>query len=187
MSVIILTGKIGSGKTSIANLFKQKDSFQCLSIAGNLKNICSLVSKPYISEIEKSVFIPEFGMTYGTMLQQVGTYFRSLYENIWIDLVLSEIQNSENENFVIDDARFPNEIQKLKSIKNKEIYVVHLENNNSGQNDTRDKNHISETALNDFKDYDLVIDTSDFDFVKAYQEIKDMISRRTDVLQLYHQ
>lgn len=100
-------------------------------------------------------------------LQYIGSeLFRfQIHENTWVNATMADykpldgrtMQDPDDSNigfpnWIITDTRFPNE---AKAIKNKNGVVIRV-NRNTGNNDQ----HISEIALDDYKDWDYVIDNN---------------------------
>ena len=84
------------------------------------------------------------------LLQFVGEGFRKLYgEDIWINKLVEKI-NPDNDTYV-SDLRYPNEFQKLK-----DLGFITVKINRPNRIIDRDPNHISETALDNYKfDYEI--------------------------------
>lgn len=84
-------------------------------------------------------------------LQYIGTEVLRKYENDFhINSVRLKIENNPDENFVLDDVRFPNELELLKNMGAKCVFVIrpYFFDNYS--------NHASETSLGR-KDFDVSI------------------------------
>ena len=121
------------------------------------------------------------GITPRTILQKIGEILRNnLYENVWVNALLNAsmlkpaeasyeegtegetIQDSiacgittvkkELPDWIITDVRYKNEAEAIKSLGGILIKV----DRETGYKD----NHISETALDDYQDWDYVIDNN---------------------------
>ena len=93
-------------------------------------------------------------MSHRELLQLVGTnLFRAVRQNIWVECLQRSIEKSTADIIIIDDARFPNE---LEALKNSGGTLVKLYRNTYSPNSA---NHSSETALDHLPDdyYDFVI------------------------------
>jgi len=93
-------------------------------------------------------------VTHRELLQLVGTnLFRAVRQNIWVECLQRSIKESTADIIIIDDARFPNE---LEALKNSGGTLVKLYRNTYSPNSA---NHSSETALDHLPDeyYDFVI------------------------------
>ena len=91
-------------------------------------------------------------MTARELLQKFGTAIREgVDSDFWVKLLLN---NSKNEDIIIADVRFPNEV---KTIKEAGGIIVRIERKN-----IETSSHISETALDNYKDWDMTI-INDYD------------------------
>ena len=96
------------------------------------------------------------------ILQLLGTDIcRVISSTIWIDLLFSDF--NKDCNWVITDVRFPNEAWAIKDRGGKLIRVE--------RNTNLIDHHISETALDDFTQWDRVIDNNG-----TLEELKDQVS-----------
>ena len=97
---IAICGKMASGKTTLADWFVDNHDFLKISLAAKVKEIG----------------VNLFGMKQKDrrLLQQIGMKMREIKEDVWIDYLIN-LQVDEGENLVIDDVRFINEVEKLKS------------------------------------------------------------------------
>ena len=131
--IIGITGSAGSGKDTIGDiLVSNLPNWKKLSFAGHLKDVTALLfgfdrkmlagetpedrevrEQPdqYWSEKMGKDFTPRFALQFlGTNLLR-----NQLHQNIWVDCLEKTILNSD-ENVVITDVRFPNEIDMIKNI-----------------------------------------------------------------------
>ena len=102
-----LAGKMGAGKTTIANLLNEREGFVKLSLAEPIKRIAEVF----------------FGMKkgdpgYRELMQKIGTdWFRSVDEDVWVRHLFRSIADLEimdpETNIVVDDVRFPNEAEAM--------------------------------------------------------------------------
>jgi hypothetical protein len=91
--------------------------------------------------------LPTGQMTARQVLQEFGTGIgRQMYGNIWVEATLRAIQSDGCALAVIDDCRFPNEVEGVKSVGG---YVFRLT-----RAPFKDDEHISEKALDDFSRFD---------------------------------
>ena len=178
--IISITGKIGSGKDTIADIIMQYTPYHDWEIkkfAGKLKDIAEILSGvPKINfedqEFKKQDMGPEWGMTYRDLLQKLGTEAmrNGLHENVWVNALMSdytpahyavgalETELSEESavypNWLITDTRFPNELEAAKAHKGITIKVIKDSGNTIGTT------HASETALDDYTKWDYVVDNN---------------------------
>lgn len=126
---------------------------------------------------------------YRLIMQTYGTEIRrSLDSKYWINKVLDKINRISDENIgknvdvIVPDGRFKNEIKLGEDLDSSKFRVltVRLEAPSSVikeriKNDPNDQeeisketfSHSSETELDDFKDFDFFVDTTDQDMVES--------------------
>jgi hypothetical protein len=114
--------------------------------------------------------------TYRDALQFVGTdLFRKQFnDNTWVDATMADYKGvsapnglggeyTKYPNWLISDMRFPNEV---KAIKDRDGLIIRINRPSVGSTD----NHESETALDNFEGFDLVITNND-DLDEIYQTL----------------
>ena len=147
--IIGISGKMGSGKDTLAKYINDIDpSF----------NVQQLIKSPDLhTQSGKKYYIEWLGMTARELLQKFGTAIREgVDSDFWVKLLLN---NSKNEDIIIADVRFPNEV---KTIKEAGGIIVRIERKN-----IETSSHISETALDNYKDWDMtIINDYDLDSLK---------------------
>lgn len=95
----------------------------------------------------KQTYIPWIGMTVREFLQRLGNAVReAIHPNFWVNALF----NTYNDNIIIADVRYPNEVQAIKDRGGK---VIRIERPGAGAG-----SHISETALDNYTGWDIVID-----------------------------
>lgn len=132
--VISISGLIGSGKNTVANLICELSpnlNFQRLSFAARLKDTIATLFHYDRDLLEgSSVLSREWRETQDSywynksdgkiksprwILQQFGVEIKKLFcEDFWASIVENEILNHLNQNFILTDTRFPDEIAMLK-------------------------------------------------------------------------
>jgi len=165
MKVVLISGKQGAGKTTLAD---------------NLSNFLeySGLGTPYLTRYAKALYLlhdavrdraRELGIPAndkeGELLQWLGTEWgRNLKgQNIWVDTLLKEVAEKASDKItIIDDCRFPNE---FKAFENTSANVLRLRLEASSET-RKDRcsywrpntEHPSETSLDDYLDkFDAVI------------------------------
>lgn len=160
--IIGISGKLGSGKDTVAHFIKEHDSsFQSKAFAYKLKKIVSLLAgcdfETTLTQEGKNTFIEGFNKTIGEMLQGVGTNaLRDNFDkNVWINGLFTDLKPGGN--YIITDVRFKNEAEALK---NKGAFLVRVNRpvNPIAENSGRDLTHPSETDLDDYQGFDAIID-----------------------------
>ena len=169
MAIISISGKIGSGKDTIADIIMQYTPYhrwQVKKFAGKLKDIAEILTGvPKINfedqEFKKQDMGPEWGMTYRDLLQKLGTEAmrNGLHENVWVNALFADYhfnieEDEQMPNWLITDCRFPNELEAVKTHKGITIKVIRDSGNTIGTT------HASETALDDYTEWDYVVDNN---------------------------
>lgn len=137
-----------------------------VSFAAKLKQIAAIIFNVDHSWFEDERFknstIPERFIncrvrTYREALQYIGTdLFRDQFcKNIWITSTLSNY-NPESSRWIVTDVRFPDEIEAIKKLGGK---VVYINRPTKAENKIADltAQHASETALSSYTEYDYSI------------------------------
>jgi adenylate kinase family enzyme len=128
---LAITGKMGSGKTSIAKYLVEKYNFTKFSFADDVKL--------YATEI----FDINIKIKDRKLLQQFATKMKEIDENIWIKRLDNKIKDIDiSDNIIIDDLRYPNE--ELYLISNG-FKILKLDIDTELQN-----NRLKNTYINDF-------------------------------------
>lgn len=126
MKGILLVGKMGCGKTTVAQILEQEYGYTRYMMAGWLKN--TIMSHYNLDYIDKQYTINNKSMR--TILQEVGMKMREVDKDWHIDELLKVLPD---ENFVIDDVRFLNEVKVLSTCR--DLEVVSLVNEKSARLD----------------------------------------------------
>jgi len=131
--IISLTGFIGSGKDTVADLLCKDFAFRKLSFAGTVKDTLSVIfgwdrdqlegitpeSRQWRTEVDpwwsKRLGIPEFSPRWA--MTHIGTDIMRCHFNdeIWVASLEKKVQTMDQD-IVITDARFPNELQSVKNM-----------------------------------------------------------------------
>jgi cytidylate kinase len=169
--ILACSGKLGSGKNELCKIITTEYPqylFQTKAFADKLKRIVSDITGMPIrflySQEGKNIFIDEYNMTLGQMLQSVGTKMKEIDSNIWVkslmcDYSINTFRNDDYSNWLISDLRFKNELQSC--IDNKS-FLVRIEGDpkKTRENSKRDLNHVSEIDLDDFTGWDYIVNNN---------------------------
>ena len=182
--LIGISGKIGSGKNTVANLIMDttdnKYAWQDKAFAGKLKQITSIMTGVSIedcySQEGKNIFLKEWQMTVGEFQQKLGTdaVRMNLHQNAWVITLFADY-NPGYSNWIITDVRFTNE---AKAIKKRDGLLIRVEGDPAGiaANSGRDLNHASETGLDSWSPWDFMIDnTGTID--ELNEQVKEFVER----------
>jgi hypothetical protein len=157
MTIIGIVGKIGTGKTTVADYLVSQHGFIEIAHADILKQMVALMGYDFEMLRGKT---PEYRLERETqkhplhkktgreMLQTIGVLLRDhIDKDIWLNLVYQKIDDiltiDPTADFVISDCRFPNEMQKLNE-QGGSLWIM-IRNNDSLVNDN--SRHISERAF----------------------------------------
>ena len=154
--IIGISGKINSGKDTVADMIMRLEpSFEKHLFAGKLKYIAQILTgytDQYTRE-GKAHFLPEWGMTVGEFQQKLGTEAirQGLKDDAWIIALFADYLPGNN--WIVTDVRFPNEALAIRQRGGVLIRINRDVMDDSG----RDPSHPSETSLDDWGDWDFVI------------------------------
>lgn len=155
--IIGISGKIGSGKTTVAELILAKDKrFESKSFVFKLKKIVALLTgSSYEDNItqEGKNKGSIFGKTLGELQQIIGTnVMRDNFDkDVWVKALFADY-NPDKSFWIISDVRFKNEADYIKQMGG---IIVRIEGDPAGvrANSKRDHTHPSETELDNY-DFD---------------------------------
>ena len=149
--IFVISGKAGTGKDAVANLLKDhyKNSI-ILSYAFYLKHYAKKIlgwdGNPHTKPRE--------------FLQNLGCELikENISDSMLVDRMIEDIlvYSYFYDVIIIDDARFPNEIDTIRN-KFDNVYVIHMKGNKNILTDKQRK-HISETSLDSYNNYDFEIE-----------------------------
>ena len=138
--IIGITGLISSGKGTVADILVEEHNYIKLSFADKLKDGVatvfgwerSMLEGDSVESREWRETVDEFWtnetgreITPRLVLQEFGTdcMRNGFYDGVWVSLVKQEIINNPDNNYIVPDVRFPNEIKIIKSL-NGEVWNV---------------------------------------------------------------
>jgi hypothetical protein len=120
---LVISGKMTSGKTTLTNTIMniaEQHNIKCykLCFATRLKELVTELFDLSTNGRTKNRDI----------LVNVGQSMRDIDSNVWVNCLLRELEEKQKEHpdafFIVEDGRFPNEIEALKSIG---FYALRLE------------------------------------------------------------
>jgi len=173
---ILLIGKAGSGKSTVARYLIQKYNLKKYSLGDGVKhmtvdilNLCGI--RVRIGDLYNTTRKKQ----YRRYMQQIGTEICQKYfgKECWCNLLKNKIDNDLCEDYVIDDIRFITEYNywydddtiSIKLIRNK----AYLE-----QTHNAESMHQSETEMETIK-CDYTINNDDITLDELYKKIDEII------------
>lgn len=147
VKIIILSGKAGSGKSSIAKIINNYKESIILSYASYIKEVAKNVLNWNGSEEDKP----------RDFLQQFGDEIKKINPDLLINRVIEDIKvySYFYELIIISDARFEREIKCIKD-NFKKVYTINIYGRDNNLSEIQ-KNHITETSLDNYDKYDYKI------------------------------
>ena len=159
--LIGLSGRRGSGKDTVARILQElqpERQWQIRSFGDSIKGVCAALTgeavAPYYTQAGKAELLPTFHRTRGEMLQQVGQALREWEPLVWVDAFFAALPP---DTFVlVPDIRFANEADPLRARGGLMLCVEGdpLQQRGDG---TRDDNHPSEVAMDDYPHFDFTL------------------------------
>lgn len=195
MTIIGIGHKARQGKDFVAHYMQEQmpTSIKLYSFAKALKEYCKANHEAvttqfrnatgYTRHIEEKAD-PIYGFT--RVLQWYGTYARETDPDTWVKKVAAQIETESPDIAVITDVRFPNEAAFVKDKNGYTVECIRRQADGSQYTDpSRDPNHISETALDDYA-FDFIITVRDGDLpslkAKALAVLSDVIGMEAEKL-----
>lgn len=179
MKIVLISGKSRSAKDTTASYIAAEFRLRgqrtlIVHYADFLKWFC----REYLGWDGKKETLQNTGETGRSMLQRVGTEIvRKNNPDSWIMMMIALLKGMYTEYDVvfIPDARFPNEIERIKEAFENEAKIITIRINRPNFDNglsEEEKNHSSETALDDYK-FDLYI-KNDEELAKLRGKAKDI-------------
>lgn len=159
MKIIVLSGKMCSGKSTIADYLIENNGYHRISLAAPLKQEILDIGFPPDAVASKTDWMRKLLIAYGQAR-------RAMNPTYWIDMAQAEMIRQTDAGidlFVVDDCRFVNEVEAFKMLRNlgHEVTFARVERhaikriplavNDPFASDT------SESELDDFGGWDAVI------------------------------
>lgn len=152
--------EVASLLTGIATLQFEDEEFKNSPLGDEwkVKRLPDLLRGPRGSDAHYEYFYSP--LTVRELLQRIGTEAmrKGVHEDVWVNSLIAEYKHNNlfQDHFVISDVRFPNEVAAIK----KEGGLV-IRINRPSLKEKMYSTHESEIALDNYKDWDYVIDNLD--------------------------
>jgi energy-coupling factor transporter ATP-binding protein EcfA2 len=159
--LIGLSGRRGSGKDTVARILQElqpEREWQIRSFGDSIKAVCAALTgeatAPYYTQEGKAELVPTFHRTRGEMLQQVGQALREWEPLVWVDAFFAALP--PNAFVLVPDVRFANEADPIRA---RGGLMLRIEGDPLQQrgDGTRDDNHPSEIAMDDYAHFDALL------------------------------
>ena len=168
--IIILSGKARSGKDEVAKIIKEYYSNQKvkkLSYAYYLKQYIKNISNWDGNDDNKP----------RDLLQTIGIDLikNKIDDKLLINRVIEDIKvySYFYDVIIITDARLLDEIEDIKKSFNN-VICIRINRDMDNQLSTEQKNHITETHLDNYCSFDYVIENND-DFIDLKNKVKEVL------------
>ena len=160
--LIGLAGKARSGKDTVGNYLETQHFFHSTAFADRLKEICAEIfdftEEQLWGDLKEEVD-PLVGKSPRFCLQYVGTEIaRACWPDVWLWHLEKNVRHwmADGLDMVVTDVRMENEAGLIKDLGG---YLIRVDRDQARASNGV-PNHSSETALDDWQEWDLVIDNN---------------------------
>ena len=162
--ILGISGKRGTGKTTLANILEAKYGWTQIPLAEKLKEKCreefNLNYAQTDGELKESM--TEYKKTPREIMISMGQWYRSIDPFFWVKQVFNEMdkfdkrceESNFNHKYVISDIRFVNEAAYFQM---NNAFLVRLERHQHLNIYKEPLNDVSETDLDYYPDFDYII------------------------------
>ena len=171
IKLFIISGKSGSGKNLVSKIiedyYKEKKCIT-ISFAYYLKDYIKRITKSDINEENKP----------RDFLQQLGIELikNKIDNKLLINRIIQDIEvfSYFYDIIIINDARLIQEIESIKEKFNNSISIRIKSNKINDKLTSNQQNHITETGLDNYNNFDYIIDNS-FSYDELENKIKNIL------------
>ena len=181
MKIILITGKQGSGKSTLSKNLTKTMSYT--NKVFNMKFADPLYKMHDAAlEVARAYGIPT-EIKEGVLLQLLGTEWgrKVKGENVWVDSMKSRIEmntrNSQNSIVIIDDCRFENEFNAFPDAFRIRLTAPESARSTRAESWRPNTQHPSETGLDHIMDseFDAVINTAEVNEENTLKIVLDLL------------
>lgn len=174
-TVILISGKAGVGKTTAAKLIynyltsKVTTYVILTNFAWGVKKVAAIMNWNRKKDVKGR-----------KLLQDIGNLGREYDEDAWVDFMIKELQKGVPEELIdiiiVDDWRFLNEANYFFKNRGYKIFTINI---NSPEREflkgTEECEDISETSLDNYKNFNYIIENKDSFEVFEYDVINVLL------------
>lgn len=155
MRIFLISGKAGSGKSKVAEIIKKTLPATIITTFSKYIKLFALEMTPWdgLDETKPREF-----------LQTAGDELRNIRQDFLTKRMVEDMAFYQKyyENIVIHDVRLKEEIEYFKNKTDYEIITIHIKSRENRKILTeKEKRHLTEIDLDDYKDFDYIIENNE--------------------------
>ena len=165
MKIILISGKAGSGKTSLAEEIKKQLP---KTVVTNFSKYIKLFAMEMTDWDGNDINKPR------TFLQEMGDTLRSININYLTDRLYNDMKVYEKyyDYVIISDVRLINEIEYFKDKEYPVVTIRIVNNDNRRHLDNDQMSHCTEIELDNYDKFDLVIEDNNININEVVEGLK---------------
>lgn len=175
--IIGFMGKKGVGKTTAANFLVSNHGYQKMSFAAKLKDLSRALfpfSDTDLNGQNKEKMFGKYDWTPREFMERFGEFMRYWDKDYWLNGVRSIVQFNPNRDIVIDDVRYVNEADFIKSVGGILIRINRYPSQNPYIQDETSK---SENSLNDYRPDYSIEEFQNTNLAQLYSSVLDKLKQ----------
>jgi hypothetical protein len=126
-----ICGKAGSGKDTIGDFLVEKHKFKKIALADPIKRLVKdvfvLDDHTVYDRVAREQELQRWeGWTVRKLLQYIGTelFRENIDDAVWVKSLWYRIQDDKDNNYVVTDVRFPNELQYFRDNAKEDEFIA---------------------------------------------------------------